>query len=124
MAEAQIIVLLFALVAALVVIARKVNLPYPVLLVLGGLGLGFVPGLPQLRLEPDIVFYFFLPPLLYPAALFTSWRDFRRNLRTILLLAIGLVLCTYAGHCAGGPLVHSRPAMGGGVCARGHCFAS
>jgi Na+/H+ antiporter len=69
-------------------------LPYPVLLVIGGLALGFVPGLPAVQLSPDIVFLFLLPPLLYPAAVFTSWRDFRANLRPISLLAIGLVLLT------------------------------
>ena len=94
MQQAQIVVFLFTLVAVLVLIARRTALPYPVLLVLGGLAIGFVPGLPQVRLQPDVVFYFFLPPLLYPAALFTSWRDFRRNLRPILLLAVGLVLFT------------------------------
>src|SRR5437870_8257206 len=94
MQQAETIVLLFALVAALVVIARKLAVPYPVLLVLGGLALSFIPRLPEVKLNPNIVFYFFLPPLLYPAALFTSWRDFRRNLRPILLLAIGLVLFT------------------------------
>ncbi len=91
---AQTIVVLFALVAGLVIIAQKFGLPYPVLLVLGGLALTFIPGLPELRLRPDVVFYFFLPALIYPAALFSSWRDFRRNLRAILLLAIGLVLLT------------------------------
>lgn len=94
MQQAQVLVFLFTLVAVLVLIARRTALPYPVLLVLGGLAIGFVPGLPQVRLQPDVVFYFFLPPLLYPAALFTSWRDFRRNLRPILLLAVGLVLFT------------------------------
>src|SRR6184192_4925419 len=94
MQQAETIVLLLGLVAALVVIAQKINLPYPVILVLAGLALSFVPRLPEVKLNPDIVFYFFLPPLLYPAALFTSWRDFRRNLRPILLLAIGLVLVT------------------------------
>src|SRR3954467_8929289 len=94
MQQAQIVVFLFTLVAALVVVARRTTLPYPVLLVLGGLALALVPGLPQIKLQPDVVFYFFLPPLLYPVALFTSWRDFRRNLRPILLLAIGLVLFT------------------------------
>ena len=94
MQQAETIVLLLGLVAALVIIAQKLELPYPVVLVLAGLGLSFVPHLPQVRLNPDIVFYFFLPPLLYPVALFTSWRDFRRNLRPILLLAIGLVLIT------------------------------
>ena len=86
--------MLFALVAVLVLIARRLSLPYPVLLVLGGLAVSFIPGLPEVRLDPNLVFYFFLPPLLYPAALFTSWRDFRRNLRPILFLAIGLVLFT------------------------------
>src|SRR5438132_833368 len=94
MQQAETIVLLLGLVAALVVIAQKITLPYPVVLVLAGLALSFVPRLPQVKLNPDIVFYFFLPPLIYPAALFTSWRDFRRNLRPILLLSIGLVLAT------------------------------
>src|SRR5689334_13612749 len=94
MQQAEIVVFLFTLVAALVFVARRVAIPYPVLLVLGGLALSVIPGLPEMRLQPDIVFYFFLPALIYPAALFTSWRDFKRNLRPILLLAIGLVLFT------------------------------
>jgi Na+/H+ antiporter len=94
MHQAEIIVLLFAAVAALVVVARKLGLPYPVVLVLAGLALSFIPHLPEVKLDPNIVFFFFLPPLIYPAALFTSWRDFQRNLRSILLLAIGLVLVT------------------------------
>jgi monovalent cation/hydrogen antiporter len=94
MHQAEIIVLLFTVVAASVFIARKMALPYPVVLVLVGLVLSFIPRLPEVKLDPNIVFYFFLPPLLYPAALFTSWRDFRRNLRPIVLLAIGLVLFT------------------------------
>ncbi len=94
MQQSELFVLLFMVVAALVVIARKVNVPYPVLLVLSGLALSFVPHLPDVRLNPNLVFYFLLPPILYPAALFTSWRDFRRHLRPILLLAIGLVLIT------------------------------
>jgi NhaP-type Na+/H+ or K+/H+ antiporter len=94
MHQAEIIVLLFTAVAASVLVARKMSLPYPVVLVLVGLALSFVPRLPEVKLDPNIVFYFFLPPLLYPAALFTSWRDFRRNLRPIVTLAIGLVLFT------------------------------
>ena len=81
-------------VAALALVARKLNIPYPILFVIGGLGLGLIPGLPKIRLDPELVFVFFLPPLLYPAAMFTSWRDFRANLRPISLLAIGLVLFT------------------------------
>src|SRR5215470_16363167 len=94
MQHAEIIVLLFTVVAASVLVARKMALPYPVVLVLVGLVLSFVPRLPEVKLDPNIVFYFFLPPLIYPAALFTSWRDFRRNLRPIVMLAIGLVLFT------------------------------
>src|SRR6202163_547426 len=97
MQQAETIVLLLGLVAALVSVAQSTQLPYPVVLVLAGLALSFVPHLPDVRLNPDVVFYFFLPPLIYPAALFTSWRDFRRNLRPILLLAIGLVLTTMMG---------------------------
>ena len=81
-------------VAALALLARKISVPYPILLVIGGLGLALIPGLPPIRLEPDLVFLIFLPPLLYPAAVFTSWRDFRANLRPITLLAFGLVLFT------------------------------
>src|SRR5438046_9300668 len=97
MQQAETIVLLLGLVAALVVIAQKINLPYPVILVLAGLALSFVPRLPEVKLTPDIVFYFFLPPLIYPAALFTSWAGFRVKLPPILLLAIGLVLTTMMG---------------------------
>lgn len=94
MQQLEPIVVLLMLVAALVIVANRFAIPYPVLLVLGGLALSFVPFLPVIRLDPQLVFFFFLPPLLYPAALFTSWRDFRRNLRPILFLAIGLVLLT------------------------------
>src|SRR5260370_39393824 len=94
MHQAEIIVLLFAAVAGLVVVARKFTLPYPVVLVLAGLALSFIPHLPQVRLDPNLVFFFFLPPLIYPAALFTSWRDFPRHFRPNLLPAIGLVLFT------------------------------
>src|ERR1700720_3604832 len=83
-------------VAVLALVARKLHIPYPILFVLGGLLLGWIPGLPKVRLDPELVFLFLLPPLLYPAALFTSWRDFRANLSAILLLAIGLVLLTTA----------------------------
>ena len=80
--------------AALATLANRIKVPYPILLVLGGLVLGFMEFLPQVELEPDVVFLLFLPPLLYVSAIFTSWRDFRANLRPISLLAIGLVLMT------------------------------
>jgi CPA1 family monovalent cation:H+ antiporter len=91
---AEIFVGLLLAVAVLALAARKLHIPYPILFVVGGSCLGLVPKLPPVRLDSDFVFLFFLPPLLFPAALFTSWRDFRLNLRPILLLAIGLVLFT------------------------------
>jgi monovalent cation/hydrogen antiporter len=90
----ELVVGLLIAVAGLAQLARKVEVPGPILFVVGGVLLGFVPGLPKVHLDPDLVFFLFLPPLLYPAALFTSWRDFRANLRPILLLAVGLILFT------------------------------
>lgn len=94
MGEIEIILGLLIAVAALATLARRINIPYPILLVVGGLILGFVPHLPKISLDPELVFLIFLPPLLYISALFTSWRDFRANLRPISLLAVGLVLTT------------------------------
>src|SRR5919112_3617312 len=81
-------------VAALATLATRIRVPYPILLVIGGSVLGFVPGLPKVKLDPELVFLLFLPPLLYVSAIFTSWRDFRANIRPISLLAVGLVLMT------------------------------
>src|SRR5213595_3581392 len=94
-------------VALLAIVAKKIRVPYPILLTVGGVILALVPGLPAIQLDPQLVFNLFLPPLLYPAAVFTSWRDFRMNLRPILALAIVLVLLTmtataYAFHCSTG----------------------
>jgi len=90
----ELIMFLLVAVVLVVLLSRKLGLPDPVFLVIGGLLLSFVPGLPKVHLNPELVFVFFLPPLLYPAAIFTSWRDFHANLRPILLLAIGLVIFT------------------------------
>ena len=90
---------LISLLLAVVVLgaaARRLNIPYPIVLVLGGLVLGFVPGLPDVQLEPQLVLVIFLPPLLYSAAFFANLRDLKASLRVISLLAIGLVLCTAA----------------------------
>jgi NhaP-type Na+/H+ or K+/H+ antiporter len=90
-------ILIFGLlvaVAVLVMLARLFRVPYPVFLVVGGLGLSLVPGLPEVELPPDLVFLIFLPPLLYSSAFFTSPRDLKANLRPIGLLAVGLVLLT------------------------------
>jgi Na+/H+ antiporter len=82
--------------AGLSVLARPLGVPYPILLVLGGLLLGFVPGLPAVQLPPELVLVLFLPPLLYQAAFFSSPRDLLADARAITLLAIGLVLATMA----------------------------
>jgi CPA1 family monovalent cation:H+ antiporter len=81
-------------VSALFVAAEFTEIPYPILFVLGGLTLGFVPGVPDVVLEPDIVLVIVLPPLLYAAAFFSSLRDLRANVRPISLLSIGLVSAT------------------------------
>ena len=88
---------LFALlvaIAALLVLAPVLRVPYPILLVLGGLALGFVPGIPTITLPPDVVLVAILPPLLYSAAFYTSLRDLRQNIIPISALAIGLVVAT------------------------------
>ncbi|HEX3256578.1 MAG TPA: Na+/H+ antiporter [Gaiellaceae bacterium] len=81
-------------VALLLVAADRTSIPYPILLVVGGLGLGFIPGIPEVALPPDLVLIAVLPPLLYGAAFFTSLRDLRENAFAITLLAFGLVLTT------------------------------
>src|SRR5438128_12656106 len=92
--KAELILICLVAVALLALVARKIRVPYPILLTCGGVLLALVPGLPAIQLEPQLVFNLFLPPLLYPAAVFTSWRDFRMNLRPILALAIVVVLLT------------------------------
>ena len=87
---------LLVAIAALAVLARIVHVPYPVTLVLGGAVIGFLPGMPTVELDPDVVLLIFLPPLLYGAAFFTSVRDLRRNAKPIALLSIPLVLVTMA----------------------------
>jgi hypothetical protein len=88
-----------AAVASMVVIAtlaRRIEVPYPILLVLGGLVIGLLPGLPRVELDPELVLLVFLPPLLYAAAIATPVRELRANLQPISLLAFGLVLATIA----------------------------
>jgi CPA1 family monovalent cation:H+ antiporter len=84
-------------VGALLFLAPVARVPYPIFMVLGGLVLSFVPGLPEFDLPPELVLVAFLPPLLYSAAFFTSLRDLRANLYPISLLSIGLVAATTVG---------------------------
>ena len=89
-----ILVALLVSVAVLGAAARAVNIPYPIVLVVGGLVLGFLPGMPDATLDPDLVLVIFLPPLLYSAAFFANLHDLRRDTRAITLQAVGLVLAT------------------------------
>ena len=94
MTVVQTLVVLIFFAIGIGLVARRIGMPYPVALVLGGLVLGFIRQLPNLEFDPDYVFFFFLPPLLYHAAVFTSWRDFRHDIGSISLLAVGLVAAT------------------------------
>ena len=90
----ELLLVLLAACVALAVLANRLNLPVAVTLVLGGIGLAFVPGLPTLVLDPELVLALFLPPLLQLSAYRTDWPAFRSHLRPILLLAIGAVFFT------------------------------
>jgi CPA1 family monovalent cation:H+ antiporter len=92
--EEIVLAVLMAAVAALLAFAPIVRIPYPILLVIGGLMLALVPGVPELELPPELVLVAFLPPLLFSAAVFSSPHELRRNIRPITLLAFGLILAT------------------------------
>ena len=95
----ELILLLLSAVIGLELLARRVHLPPAAALILGGIVLALIPGVPEIRLDPDLAMVLFLPPLLLASAFFTVWRDFRANLRIILQLAIGAVAFTTA--CVG-----------------------
>ena len=88
------LVLLVCAIIGVALLGRRLKIPHPIALVIGGLCISLIPGLPVIRMNPEMVFLVFLPPLLFAAAWFTSWHDFRANLRPIVLLAVGLVLFT------------------------------
>jgi Na+/H+ antiporter len=94
MQSAQLVLALLIAVAALVTIARRLGIAYPIFLVIGGLLLGVVPGTPRVEIDPDRIFLFVLPPLLYIAAFFTPLRSLRANLGVIGSLAVGLVVAS------------------------------
>jgi NhaP-type Na+/H+ or K+/H+ antiporter len=89
--------LLLVFVAMFAGLARRLKLPYPILLVIAGLLLSFLPEMPRIGLDPNLVFLVFLPPLLYSAAWTLSWREFQHNFVSIAMLAVGLVLFTVVG---------------------------
>ncbi|HLY09856.1 MAG TPA: Na+/H+ antiporter [Planctomycetota bacterium] len=96
----ELILILLGAAAALELLAHKIGVPHPALLVLGGLGLALTPGLPRVEMDPEAVFLVFIPPLLYRAAILTSWRDFRSHLRAILTMAVIILLGTVAAVAA------------------------
>jgi monovalent cation/hydrogen antiporter len=88
------LLLLLVVAVGLLLLSQPLRIPYPILLVLGGLGLGFVPGVPNVIMPPDVVLFGILPPLLYTAAFSTGLRELRQNLQAISMLAVGLVAVT------------------------------
>src|ERR1700732_186525 len=90
----QILVLLLAVVAAVAVLAARLKIPPAILLVLIGVVLALIPGLPTVELAPELVLLLVLPPVIYSSAVAMSWREFRFNLRPISLLAVGCVVFT------------------------------
>ena len=89
-----VLISLLVAVSVLSAASRAIGVPYPIVLVLGGLVMGFIPGVPDVGMEPELVLVIFLPPLLYSAAFFASLRDIKYDLRTISLMAVGLVIAT------------------------------
>ena len=92
----ELILLLLAAIVGLELLARRLRMPPAAALILGGIVLALIPHVPDIELDPDLTLVLFLPPLLMASAYFTSWRDFRANLRTILQLAVGAVGFTTA----------------------------
>ena len=90
----ELVLLLLLCSVALGWVARRLKFPYPIALVAGGTAVGFIPNLPQFPFDPNAILILVLPPILYQAALLTSWSDFKTNIRPISMLAFGLVLAT------------------------------
>jgi CPA1 family monovalent cation:H+ antiporter len=98
MGQAELLIAgLLVAVAGLSALARALLVPYPIVLVVGGVLLGFVPGLPEVKLDPEVVLVVFLPPLLHASSIFANFGDFRANLRALTLSTVGLVLATMCG---------------------------
>jgi len=96
----QILILLLVVIAAVAFVAERLKVPPAILLVLTGVILALFPGLPTVKLAPEFVLLFVLPPIIYSSAVAMSWREFRFNLRPISLLAVGCVLFTTAAAAA------------------------
>jgi Na+/H+ antiporter len=94
MSKVDLMLILLGIIATVALLSSRLRLPFPILLVFAGTLIAFLPGLPDNPIDPELVFLIFLPPLLYSSALAFPWADFRRNLKPILLLAVGLVVVT------------------------------
>src|SRR3954453_21358736 len=93
-AKFQTFLILLAVLAGTALVARRFNIAPAILLMLSGVGLAFVPGMPPIELPPELVLLLVLPPLIYSASVAMSWREFRFNLRVIFMLAVGCVIFT------------------------------
>jgi monovalent cation/hydrogen antiporter len=93
-ATIQTLLLLIAVLFVVAIVARRFNTAPSILLVIAGIGLALIPGLPRIELAPELVLFGILPPLIYSAGVAMSWREFRFNLRPITLLAVGCVIFT------------------------------
>ncbi|HTE92149.1 MAG TPA: cation:proton antiporter, partial [Bradyrhizobium sp.] len=93
-AKFQIFLILLAVLAGAALLARRINVAPAILLLLTGIALAFVPGMPSLELPPELVLLVVLPPLIYSASVAMSWREFKHNLRPIILLSVGCVIFT------------------------------
>ena len=93
-AKFQIFLILLAVLAGTALLARRINVAPAILLLLAGIALAFVPGMPAVELPPELVLLVFLPPLIYSASVAMSWREFKSNLRPIILLSVGCVIFT------------------------------
>src|SRR2546422_3926586 len=104
-ASQLVFVLLLLVVVAFGALARRLQAPYPIVLLVAGLLVSFVPGIPRATLDPDVIFFVVLPPLLYASAWTTSWREFSFNFVSITSLAVGLVGFTVAGVAVAAPWI-------------------
>lgn len=93
----SIVIFILAIMIGLSAVADNIKIPYPILLIIAGMTIGFIPELPQVTLNPEIVFLIFLPPMLYDAAFNISFREFKTNINTISALSISLVFITVVG---------------------------
>jgi CPA1 family monovalent cation:H+ antiporter len=114
MGQAELLIAgLLVAVAGLSALARRLSVPYPIMLVIGGALFGLVPGMPEIKLDPEVVLVIFLPPLLYAAAFFANFGDIRRNLRSVTLSSVPLVLATIcAVAVVAHELIHGLPWAG------------